>query len=97
VNALESHMDKRNCLDMLAYLLCDKNLAHELGSNCVNLNIKLCKEILEDLKIQAEQWQVETQEEFDYGVISIKCQEMASLFFLEKRLEMIEQLLTKKS
>ena len=96
MNALESHMDKRNCLDMLAYLLCDKNLTHELGSNCVNLNIKLCKEILEDLKIQAEQWQVETQEEFDYGVISIKCQEMASLFFLEKRLEMIEQLLTKK-
>ena len=89
-------MDKRNCLDMLAYLLCDKNLAHELGSNCINLNIKLCKEILEDLKIQAEQWQVETLEEFDYGVISIKCQEMASLFFLEKRLEMIEQLLTKK-
>ena len=96
MNALESHMDKRNCLDMLAYLLCDKNLAHELGSNCINLNIKLCKEILEDLKIQAEQWQVETLEEFDYGVISIKCQEMASLFFLEKRLEMIEQLLTKK-
>lgn len=89
-------MDKRNCLDMLAYLLCDKNLAHELGSKCVNLNIKLCKEILEDLKIQAKQWQVETQEEFDYGVISIKCQEMASLFFLEKRLEMIEQLLVKK-
>ena len=81
---------------MLAYLLCDKNLVDELGSNCVNLNIKLCKEILEDLKIQAEQWQVETLEEFDYGVISIKCQEMASLFFLEKRLEMIEQLLTKK-
>ena len=81
---------------MLAYLLCDKNLAHELGSNCVNLNIKLCKEILEDLKIQAKKWQVEPQDEFDYGVISIKCQELASLFFLEKRLEMIEQLLTKK-
>jgi len=96
VNTLENHMDKRNCLDMLAYLLCDENLAHELGANCIDLNVKLYKEILEDLKKQAEQWQVESQEEFDYGVISIKCQEMASLFFLEKRLEMIEHLLAKK-
>ncbi len=82
---------------MLAYLLCDENFAYELGSNCIDLNIKLYKEILEDLKKQAEQWQVEPLDEFDFGVISIKCQEMASLFFLEKRLEMIEQLLTKKS
>ncbi len=96
MNALERHMDKRNCLDMLAYLLCDKNLEYELGSNCVDLNIKLYKEILEDLKKQAEQWQVEPLDEFDFGVISIKCQEMASLFFLEKRLEMIEQFLAKK-
>ncbi len=81
---------------MLAYLLCDENLTYELGSNCIDLNIKLYKEILEDLKKQAEQWQVEPLDEFDFGVISIKCQEMASLFFLEKRLEMIEQLLTKK-
>lgn len=95
MKALENHIDKRNCLDMLAYLLCDNNLAQELGSNCIDLNIKLCKEILESLKLEAEQWQVEPKDELDFGIISIKCQQMASLFFLEKRLEMIKQLLAK--
>ncbi len=40
---------------MLAYLLCDEKLIHELGSNCIDLSIKLNKEILENLKKQAEQ------------------------------------------
>ena len=97
MNALERYMDKRNCLDMLAYLLCDENLAHELGYNCIDLSIKLYKEILNELKKEAEQWGNEPSPRNNFGVICVECQELASLFFLEKRLEMIEQNLTKKT
>ncbi len=95
MNALDRYMDKRNCLDLLAYLLCDENLTHELGSNCIDLSIKLYKEILEDLKKQAGQWKNESSKRNNFGLVCIECQELASLFFLEKRLEMIEQDLIK--
>ena len=96
MHALDRYMDKRNCLDMLAYLLCDNNLAHELDPNCIDLSIRLYKEILDDLKKQAEQWENEPSARDNFGLICFECQELASLFFLEKRLEKIEHNLTEK-
>ncbi len=97
MDALDSNMDKKYLLDMLAYLLWDDKTAHEFGFLHINLCKKIYKEILEELKRQAAHWQNSSPGRNDFGTINLECQDLGNLFFLEKRLEMIEERIAKRN
>ncbi len=96
MEALESNMDKKNLLDMLAYLLWDEKTALELGDYHIKFGKKLYKEILAELKNQAAYWQNTSPSRFDFGTLNLGCQDLGNLFSLEKRLEMLEQRLAER-
>ncbi len=90
MNALDCNLSKKNLLDLLAYVLWEENAAHELSSFHLRFGQRLYKEILQELKSQARQWQTSAYRD-SFGNINLECQDLGDLFFLEKRLEMIEQ------
>lgn len=96
MEALESSMDKKNLLDMLAYLLWEESTARELSEHHIKFGKKLYKEILAELKIQAAYWQNTSPSRFDFGTLNLGCQDLSNLFFLEKRLEMLERRLAER-
>lgn len=96
MEALDSNMDKKYLLDVLAYFLWEEKTACELGFLYIRLCKRLYKEILEELKKEAALWQDSSPYRDDFGTINRKCQDIGDLFFLEKRLEMLEQRLAEK-
>lgn len=97
MNSLESNMDKKHLLDMLAYLLWEESAACELSVFHIDFGKRLYKEILADLKKQADHWQNSSTHRDDFGTINLECQDLGNLFFLEKRLEKIEERLAGRS
>lgn len=75
----------------MAYLLCDHSLAYELGHSHVNLCLKLYKEVLAELKNDLEQDLTIASGLDDFAMISLECREWADLFYMEKKLELIEE------
>ena len=96
MDALESNIGKKNLLDLLAYLLWEENTAQELSVFHIDFGKRLYKEILEELKRQAAHWQNISPNRYDFGTLNLGCQDLGNLFFLEKRLEMIEQRLAER-
>ncbi len=94
MNILDSKLEKKHMLDMLAFLLWEEKTAYELSPFHIKLGKKLYKEILADLKSQAAYWHVTTPDRYDFGTLNIGCQDLGDLHFLEKRLELIEQKFT---
>ncbi len=88
---LDSKIDKRYFLDIMAYLFCDQSFAYELGHSHVKLCLKLYKEVLAELKKQLEQDLTIAGGLDDFAMISLECRELAELFYLEKKLELIEE------
>lgn len=95
MDALESNLDKKYLLDLLAYLLWEEKTAHELSFSHINLCKRLYQEILQELKNQAAHWKNSSHQD-DFGAINLQCQDLGNLFFLEKRLELIEERLASK-
>ena len=91
LRVLDGKIDKRYFLDMMAYLLCDQSFAYELGHSHVNLCLKLYKEVLAELKNQLEQDLTIAGGLDDFAMISLECRELADLFCMEKKLELIEE------
>ncbi len=91
MNALNSNVDKKHLLDMLALLLWEDKTAHELSPFHIKFGKKLYKEILADLKSQAAYWQNISSDRYDFGTLNMGCQDLSNLYFEEKRLELIEQ------
>lgn len=91
LKVLDSKIDKRFFLDIMAYLLCDQSLAYELGHSHLNLCLKLYKEVLAVLRNQLEQDLTVAGGLDDFAMISLECRELADLFYMEKKLELIEE------
>ncbi len=91
MDALDTRSEKMHLLDMLAFLLWEEKTSHELSPFHIQLGKKLYKNILDELKSQAAYWHVTAPDRYDYGTLNIGCQYLSSLYFLEKRLELIEQ------
>jgi len=91
LRVLDSKIDKRYFLDIMAYLLCDQSFAYELGHSHVNLCLKLYKEVLGELKSHLEQDLTIAGGLDDFAMISLECRELAELFYMEKKLELIEE------
>lgn len=91
MKVLDSKIDKRYILDLMAYLLCDQGFAYEFGCSHVNLCLKLYKEVLAELKNQLEQDLTIAGGLSDFAMLSLECRELADLFYLEKKLELIEE------
>jgi len=91
LKTLDSKIDKRYFLDIMAYLLCDQSLAYELGHSHVNLCLKLYKEVLAELKNHLEQDLTIASGLDDFAMLSLECRELADLFYVEKKLELIEE------
>lgn len=91
MDILESKAEKRNLLDMLAILLWEEKTVRELDLYQIKLGKRLYTEILADLKNEAAYWQVTAPEHYDVGTLNIGCRSLSDLYFLEKRLELIEQ------
>lgn len=94
--ALDCNLNKKNLLDLLAYVLWEENTANELSDFHIRFGQRLYKEILQELKGQAQQWRNSTYQD-SFGDINLECQDLGNLFFLEKRLEMIEQRLEERT
>lgn|GEM_PF-1245000 len=91
MNVLDSKIDKRYFLDIMAYLLCDQSFAYDLGHSHLNLCLKLYKEVLARLKNHLEQDLAIAGGLDDFNMISLECRELADLFYMEKQLELIEE------
>jgi len=92
---LDSDVDKKSLLDILAYLLWEEKATNELSMFHIDFTKSLYKKILEEIKRQVEQWQDSSYRD-DFSSINLECRDMSDLFFLEKRLEKIEQILTER-
>ena len=91
MDVLDSKSEKKHLLDMLAFLLWEEKTSHELSPFHIKLGKRLYKEILADLKNQAAYWHVTAPDHYDFGTLNIGCRDLSDLYFLEKRLELIEQ------
>lgn len=91
MNILESKSEKLSLLDMLAVLLWEEKIVRELSPYQIKLGKRLYTEILADLKNQAAYWHVTAPDHYDFGTLNIGCRDLSNLYFLEKRLELIEQ------
>jgi hypothetical protein len=91
MDALNSNVEKKNLLDMLALLLWEEKTAHELSPYHIKFGKKLYKEILADLKSRAAYWRETSPDRYDFGTLNMGCRDLSDLYFLEKRLELIEQ------
>lgn len=96
MDALNSNADKKHLLDMLAFLLWEEKTTHELSPFHIKFGKKLYKELLAELKSQAAYWQNASPSRFDFGTLNIGCQELGTLYSLEKRLEMLERRLAER-
>ena len=88
MDALDSNVDKKHLLDILALLLWEGNTTLEVSSFDTRFMKRLYKEILVDLKSQIE---CRHSAPDDYETLSMKCRDLSDLYFLEKRLELIEE------
>ncbi len=91
MTALSEYHEKRNLLELLAYLFCEQNFAHELGFGYVGFGLNLYRKILKDLECQQ---QIDTPVSFrqsSYTAISNESRKIAELVYAEKTLEMIEK------
>jgi hypothetical protein len=91
MNVLNCNVDKKHLLDMLALLLWGEKTSHELSPFYVKFGKRLYKEILADLKNQIAYRQNISLNNYDFCALNMKCQDLSDLYFLEKRLELIEQ------
>lgn len=91
MDALNCNVGKKNLLDMLALLLWEEKTAHELSPFHINFGKRLYKEVLADLKSQTAYWQDTSPDRYDFGTLNMGCRDLSDLYFLEKRLELIEQ------
>jgi len=91
MDALNSNAEKKNLLDILALLLWEEKTSHELSPYHIKFGKRLYKEILADLKSRAAYWQETSLERYDFGTLNMGCRDLSDLYFLEKRLELIEQ------
>lgn len=83
--------EKRNLLELLAYLLCEQSIAFELGYGYIGFGLKLYRKTLEDLKEQRRNYENNSSCRNSFAVISAESRELAELFYAEKILEMIEK------
>ncbi len=93
---LSGNIDKRHLLDMIAYLLWQEETEHELSNSHIKFGKKLYREVLNTLKDEAQQWK-NSKYKNEFGDINLECQDLGNLFFLEKRLERLEQRLVEKN
>jgi len=93
MRALEGRMEKRLLLDMLAYLLWNKDTLYELSPHHLRFGKKLYAEVLNELKEEAELDSINVRA---FGLMNMECEEVGKIYFQEKRLEAIEQLLEKR-
>jgi len=88
------NIDKKSLLDILAYILWDEQMVNELGTCHIDLSERLYKEILSELRGQAEQHSVSCSDAFT--TINLKCRSLGTLFYLEKRLEILKERLAER-
>lgn len=91
MDALNSNVNKMHLLDMLALLLWEEKTFHELSPFHIKFGKRLYKEILADLKSRAAYWQNASPNSYDFDTLNMGCRNLSDLYFLEKRLELIEQ------
>ena len=91
MEALNRNVDKKHLLDMLALLLWEEKTLYELSPFHIQLGKRLYKEILADLKSRVAYWQNTSSDRCDFGTLNTGCRDLSDLYFLEKRLELIEQ------
>jgi hypothetical protein len=91
MDALNCNAGKKYLLDMLALLLWEEKTAHELSPFHIKFGKRLYKEILTDLKSRAAYWQETSPDRYDFGTLNMGCRDLSDLYFLEKRLELIDQ------
>ncbi len=87
---LSDRQEKRNLLELLAYLLCEQNFAYELGYGYVGFGLKLYRKILKDLECQQQNDQPISSGQSSFTAISDESRKLAELIYAEKTLEMIE-------
>ncbi len=83
--------EKRNLLELLAYLLCEQSIAFELGYEYIGIGLKLYRKTLKDLTDQQRNYENSASCRSSFAVISAESRELAELFYAEKILEMIEK------
>ncbi len=83
--------EKRNLLELFAYLLCEQNIAFELGYGYIGFGLKLYRKTLKDLKDQRRNYENSSSCRRSFNVIRAESRELAELFYAEKILEMIEK------
>jgi len=83
--------EKRNLLELLAYLLCEQSIAFELGYGYIGSGLKLYRKTLKDLTDQQRNYENSASCRSSFAVISAESRELAELFYAEKILEMIEK------
>lgn len=88
LHGIDSAFERRCLLDILAYFLWDEQVASFFSGRHVPFAKEIYKEILEKMKKEAQLNSVNTE---DFGFMDMECQELGTVFFLEKRLEIIEQ------
>ena len=88
MDALGCNVDKKHLLDILALLLWGENTTLEVTPFDSRFMKRLYKEILADLKSQIA---YRHNAPNDYEALNIKCRDLSDLYFLEKRLELIEE------
>ena len=84
MDALDCNVDKKHLLDILALLLWGSTTS----PSDTRFMKRLYKEILADLKNQIA---YRHNSPDDYEALNMKCQDLSDLYFLEKRLEFIEE------
>jgi hypothetical protein len=87
---LSDHQEKRNLLELLAYLLCEHNIACELGYGYIGFGLDLYRKILKDLECQQQNDQPISSGQSSFTAISGESRKLAELIYAKKTLEMIE-------
>lgn len=88
---LSGHQEKRNLLELLAYLLCEHNFAYELGFGYVGFGLDLYRNILKELECQQQKDMPIPSGQSSFAAISEESRKFAELVYAEKTLEMIEK------
>ena len=88
MDALDCNIDKKHLLDILALLLWGENTTLEVSTSDTRFMKRLYKEILADLKNQIA---YRHNSPDDYEALNMKCRDLSDVYFLEKRLEFIEE------